>query len=264
MQTLDELLAVMARLRDPKHGCPWDVQQDFSSIAPYTIEEAYEVADAITRQDHAALRDELGDLLFQVIFHAQMAREQSAFDFEDVARGLRDKLIRHHPHVFGPEADNRADLDAIAEHWETIKRHEREQRGETDASALAGIAPGLPEWLRCGKLQKRAARTGFEWPQLAQVFDKLREELLEVEAEAAHGLGSERLEEEIGDLLFVALDLARHARIDPGSALRRANAKFERRFRHMETLAQAGGRNLAELDLEQQQTLWQAVKRAEG
>lgn len=264
MQTLDELLAVMARLRDPKHGCPWDVQQDFSSIAPYTIEEAYEVADAITRQDHAALRDELGDLLFKVIFHAQMAREQSAFDFEDVARGLRDKLIRHHPHVFGPEADNRADMDAIAEHWETIKRHEREQRGETDASALAGITPGLPEWLRCSTLQKRAARTGFEWPQLAQVFDKLREELLEVEAEAAHGLGSERLEEEIGDLLFVALDLARHARIDPGSALRRANAKFERRFRHMETLAQAGGRNLAELDLEQQQTLWQAVKQTEG
>lgn len=264
MQTLDELLAVMARLRDPKHGCPWDVQQDFSSIAPYTIEEAYEVADAITRQDHAALRDELGDLLLQVIFHAQMAREQNAFDFEDVVRGLRDKLIRRHRHVFGPEADNRADLDAIAEHWETIKRHEREQRGETDASALAGITSRLPEWLRCSTLQKRAARTGFEWPQLAQVFDKLREELLEVEAEAAHGLGSERLEEEIGDLLFVALDLARHARIDPGSALRRANAKFERRFRHMETQAQAGGRNLAELDLEQQQTLWQAVKQTEG
>ena len=258
------LLRIMARLRDPQGGCPWDLEQDFSSIAPYTIEEAYEVADAIDRNDLADLKDELGDLLLQVVFHAQMASEQGAFDFADVVAAISGKMLRRHPHVFG---DARAgDAGEVVANWEQIKQRERADAGDTDDSALAGIARGLPEWQRALKLQKRAARTGFDWPDVAPVLDKLREELGEVQAEfesARYADNHARLEDEIGDLLFVCANLARHAKVDPGSALRRANHKFERRFRAMETLAAARGQSMATLDLEQQEALWQAVKREE-
>lgn len=258
------LLRIMARLRDPQGGCPWDLEQDFSSIAPYTIEEAYEVADAIDRNDLADLRDELGDLLLQVVFHAQMASEQGAFDFADVVAAISGKMLRRHPHVFG---DARAgDAGEVVANWEQIKQRERADAGDTDDSALAGIARGLPEWQRALKLQKRAARTGFDWPDVAPVLDKLREELGEVQAEfesARYADNHARLEDEIGDLLFVCANLARHAKVDPGSALRRANHKFERRFRAMEALATARGQSMAALDLEQQEALWQAVKREE-
>ncbi|MCE4075035.1 nucleoside triphosphate pyrophosphohydrolase [Stenotrophomonas sp. 17(2023)] len=254
----------MARLRDPHGGCPWDLQQDFSSIAPYTIEEAYEVADAIDRNDLADLKDELGDLLLQVVFHAQMASEQGAFAFADVVAAISGKMLRRHPHVFGDaQAD---DAGQVVANWEQIKQRERADAGDTDGSVLAGIARGLPEWQRALKLQKRAARTGFDWPDVAPVLDKLREEVDEVQAEfesAAHPGSHARLEDEIGDLLFVCANLARHARVDPGSALRRANLKFERRFRAMEALAAARGQAMSALDLEQQEALWQAVKRGE-
>ena len=258
------LLRIMARLRDPQGGCPWDLQQDFSSIAPYTIEEAYEVADAIDRGDLADLKDELGDLLLQVVFHAQMASEQGAFAFADVVAAISGKMLRRHPHVFG---DVRAgDAGEVVANWEQIKQRERADAGDTDGSALAGIARGLPEWQRALKLQKRAARTGFDWPDVAPVLDKLREEIGEVQAEfesAAYSDNRARLEDEIGDLLFVCANLARHAKVDPGSALRRANHKFERRFRAMEALAAARGQAMAALDLEQQEALWRAVKQDE-
>ncbi len=262
------LLAIMARLRDPQGGCPWDLEQDFASIAPYTIEEAYEVADAIERGDLAALKDELGDLLLQVVFHAQMAREQGAFGFDEVVAAISDKMVRRHPHVFGQEQV--ADAAAQTEAWETLKQREREAAGEADASALAGIARGLPEWQRAVKLQKRAARVGFDWPGPAPVLAKLHEEIEEVRAEfdalaAAPGDASaqSRLEEEIGDVLFVCANLARHARVDVGTALRRANLKFERRFRAMEALAAGDGHSLADLSLERQDAYWERAKREE-
>lgn len=254
---MDELLALMTRLRDREHGCPWDLQQTFATIAPYTIEEAYEVADAIAREDRDGLKDELGDLLLQVVFHAQMASEEGSFDFSDVVQALSDKLVRRHPHVFGEV--QAGDAQAVNENWEAIKRAER---GDADAGALAGITAGLPEWMRALKLQKRAARTGFEWPGIAPVIAKLREEIAEVEAELANGGDADRLEDEIGDVLFVAVNLARHARVDPGVALRRANAKFERRFRAMETLAAAEGRVFDGLTLVEQEALWVRVKQA--
>lgn len=254
---MDELLAVMARLRDPKRGCPWDREQNFASIAPYTIEEAYEVADAIARGDLAALKDELGDLLFQVIFHAQMAQEEGAFEFSDVVEALRDKLVRRHPHVFGGE--ELADAEAVNDNWEAIKRKERAEV-DSDDSALAGIAIGLPEWMRALKLQNRAARTGYDWPDVTPVLAKLREEADEVEAEFAQGADPARLEDEIGDVLFVAVNLARHAKVDPGAALRHANAKFERRFRAMERIAEALGMRFDQLSLDEKEALWNEVK----
>ncbi len=261
---IDTLLRIMARLRDPQGGCPWDLEQDFSTIAPYTIEEAYEVADAIDRNDLADLKDELGDLLLQVVFHAQMASEQGAFAFPDVVAAISGKMLRRHPHVFG---DAQADsVGQVLANWEQIKQRERAEAGDTDASALAGIARGLPEWQRALKLQKRAARTGFDWPDAMPVLDKLREEADEVQAEFEAAAGADnhaRLEDEIGDLLFVCANLARHAKVDPGSALRRANHKFESRFRAMEALAAARGQALSALDLEQQEALWQAVKQQE-
>jgi ATP diphosphatase len=255
---IDALLAIMARLRDPENGCPWDVKQDFASIAPYTIEEAYEVADAIDRGDFDDLRDELGDLLLQVVFHSQMAREQGRFDFGDVVAAICDKMTRRHPHVFG-DADVR-DADQQTKLWEAQKRSER---GGDDRSALAGIARGLPEWQRALKLQKRAATVGFDWPAVGPVFDKLHEELDEVRAELATGADPARLTDEIGDVLFVCVNLARHARVDFSQALRAANAKFERRFRHMEASAAACGESLADLDLAAQEALWDRAK-AEG
>ncbi|MGH8038472.1 MAG: nucleoside triphosphate pyrophosphohydrolase [Stenotrophomonas sp.] len=262
---LDRLLGIMARLRDPQDGCPWDLQQDFASIAPYTIEEAYEVADAIDRGDLDDLCDELGDLLLQVVFHAQMASEQGAFGFADVARAISDKLQRRHPHVFAQvTVDGAEDVNL---NWEAIKRAERAAKGETDASALAGISRGLPEWQRAVKLQSRAARVGFDWPGPAPVLEKAREELDEVAAEFARGPVQDnqaRLEEELGDLLFVCANLGRHAKVDVGAALRQANHKFERRFRAMEAHAATEGQSLGQLDLDAQEQLWQRVKQDEA
>ncbi|HET6804662.1 MAG TPA: nucleoside triphosphate pyrophosphohydrolase [Frateuria sp.] len=260
--TLDDLLGIMVRLRDPERGCPWDLQQDFASIAPYTIEEAYEVADAIDRGDLDDLRDELGDLLLQVVFHAQMAQERGAFDFGDVAHAIADKMRRRHPHVFGDE--HFEDVPAQTRGWEAIKAAERAARGEThDASALAGISRGLPEWKRATRLQQRAASVGFEWREPGPMLDKLAEEVDEVRAEFASGAEAGRLEDELGDVLFVTANLARHAGVDFSRALRRANAKFERRFRHMEELAAAEGRPLAERSLAEQEALWHQAKQAE-
>lgn len=260
--SLDDLLAIMARLRDPQHGCPWDVQQNFASIAPYTIEEAYEVADAIDRQDWPDLRDELGDLLLQVVFHSRMAQEAGLFDFGDVADAISRKMRRRHPHVFG---DVRyADPDAQKQAWEEIKSAERAAKGAApDASALAGISAGLPEWKRALKLQQRAAVTGFDWPDPQPVLDKLAEEIDEVRAEFADGADTARLEDEIGDVLFVLVNLTRHAGVDFSRALRHANAKFERRFRHMEQLAADDGKTLGDCALTAQEALWQRVKALE-
>jgi ATP diphosphatase len=263
------LLEIMARLRDPHGGCPWDVEQTFATIAPYTIEEAYEVADAIDRGDMHDLRDELGDLLLQVVFHARMAEEQGAFDFAGVVAAIVDKMVRRHPHVFAG-ADREADGEAQLREWEALKRGEREAAGKGDASALAGIARGLPEWQRAIKLQKRAATVGFDWPGPGPVIAKLHEEIEEARAEfaavaAAPGdaAARDRLEDEIGDLLFVCANLARHARVEPGTALRRANAKFERRFRAMEALAAADGVQLKDLPLDAQEAYWVRAKIAE-
>lgn len=258
---LPRLLAIMAQLRNPDGGCPWDLEQTFSTIAPCTIEEAYEVADAIIRGDFDDLRDELGDLLLQVVFHARMAEEAGGFDFAAVVDAITDKLIRRHPHVF--EDREASDADGALVQWESRKREEREAKGDPDRSALAGITQGLPEWQRAHKLQKRAASVGFDWPDVAPVIAKLHEELDEVRAEWDNGLGTDALEDEIGDVLFVAVNLARHAKVDAGSALRRANRKFERRFRAMEALAAAQGRVFSELDLAAQESLWEQVKRAE-
>lgn len=257
--SLDDLLAIMARLRDPERGCPWDVKQDFGTIAPYTIEEAYEVADAIDRQDWADLRDELGDLLLQVVFHAQMAKERELFDFDDVAHAIGAKMLRRHPHVFGET--RYADLDAQKQAWEDIKAAERATKGAAhDDSALAGVSHGLPEWKRALKLQQRAATVGFDWPDPQPVLDKLAEELDEVRAEFAAGADPARLEDEIGDVLFVTVNLARHAGVDFSRALRHANAKFERRFRHMERLAAEEGGTLAGHGLSAQEALWRRAK----
>ncbi|MCW4456222.1 nucleoside triphosphate pyrophosphohydrolase [Flavobacterium sp. MXW15] len=259
-----QLLQIMARLRDRERGCPWDLAQDFSSIAPYTIEEAYEVADAIDRNDLAALKDELGDLLLQVVFHAQMASEQGAFGFADVVASICDKMLRRHPHVFAETVVDGA--EGVSANWEAIKRSERAAAGERDDSALAGIARGLPEWQRAQKLQSRAARVGFDWPGPAPVLAKLREEIDEVQAEFERGDADgnhARLQDEIGDVLFVCANLARHARVDVGAALRQANLKFERRFRAMEAQAREDGTTLPQLSLAEQEAQWQRAKRAE-
>jgi ATP diphosphatase len=260
--SLDDLLAIMARLRDPQDGCPWDVQQDFASIAAYTIEEAYEVADAIDRKDWPDLRDELGDLLLQVVFHARMAQEAGLFDFADVAHAISSKMRRRHPHVFGDV--QYADIEAQKRAWEDIKTTERLAKGAPpDGSALAGISSGLPEWKRALKLQQRAAGTGFDWPDPQLVLAKLAEEIEEVRVEFAEGADPARLEDEIGDVLFVLVNLTRHAGVDFSSALRHANAKFERRFRQMEALAAAAGTTLSEHALAAQEELWQHVKTLE-
>ena len=263
------LIDIMARLRDPDGGCPWDLEQDFASIAPYTVEEAYEVADAIDRGDMDDLRGELGDLLLQVVFHARMAEEAEHFAFGDVVDAICDKMVSRHPHVFG--GANVADARAQTREWEEHKRREREARGETDRSALAGLSRGMPEWMRAMKLQNRAARTGFDWPGPGPVIDKLHEEIDEVRAELdavaaqpGDAAARDRLEEEVGDLLFVAANLARHARVDVGSALRRANLKFERRFRAMEALAADEGTTLADLPLQAHEAYWARVKQGEG
>ena len=246
---LTRLLSIMARLRDPEKGCDWDVAQTFSTIAPYTIEEAYEVADAIERGDMADLRGELGDLLLQVVFHAQMAKEAGLFDFDDVAAAIADKMEARHPHIFGAQDDS---MDEGR--WEDIKAAERARTGSQ--SAMDGVAGALPALMRAEKLQKRAARDGFDWPDTAGPEAKVREELEELRCASAR-----EQEEEAGDLLFAAVNLVRAYGIAPEEALRRANAKFERRYRAMEALA---GDAFATLNLEEQEELWQAVKAAEG
>lgn len=255
------LLAIMARLRDREHGCPWDVAQTFATIAPYTIEEAYETVDAIDRMDYAALKGELGDLLLQVVFHARMAEEQQLFTFDDVVDAISAKLVHRHPHVF---ADARyANAEEQARAWDDIKRAERAARGEDDISALAGIARGLPEWQRALKLCDKAATVGFDWPGPEPVLDKLLEEIAEVRAEFAAGAGHDRLLDEIGDVAFVLVNLARHAGVDFSAALRHANAKFERRFRRMEALAAAAGEKLEGKSLAEQDALWDRAKAGE-
>jgi MazG family protein len=256
------LLAIMARLRDPQDGCPWDREQSFATIAPYTIEEAYEVADAIARGDMSALKDELGDLLFQVVFHARMAEEAGLFGFDDVAAAIADKMERRHPHVFG---DIRIDSAAAqTEAWEEHKAAERRTRAQQTGhghSVLDGIALALPALLRAVKIQSRAARIGFDWPEARPVFDKLAEEIAELRTELQDGADPARLEDELGDILFAVANLARKLGIDPEAALRRATAKFERRFRRVEALAAERG---VGSDLDALETLWQEIKRAEA
>ncbi len=282
---IGKLLDIMATLRNPDGGCPWDLAQDFSTIAPYTIEEAYEVADAIDRGDLTDLKDELGDLLLQVVFHAQMAKERGAFEFGDVVAAICDKMTRRHPHVFdahgcanaaggrmpgaAAEEARKDDAEAQLQHWEDLKRAERAAKGDVDTSALAGISRGLPEWQRAVKLQHKAAKVGFDWPGPEPVLEKLHEEIEEVRVEFAAVAASpgdaaarDRLEDELGDILFVCANLARHAKVDMGSALRRANLKFERRFRTMEALAAADG-GLAGQSLEAQDRYWDRAKAAE-
>jgi nucleoside triphosphate diphosphatase len=282
---MSELLAIMARLRAPD-GCPWDRQQTFASIAPYTIEEAYEVSDAIARADMQHLKDELGDLLFQVVFHAQMANEAGEFDFDAVAGAICDKLTRRHPHVFGDQAPLSIAQQSAA--WEDLKAAERRgaqpsaavpragppgvtERGGAEPSALHGVPQALPALMRAYKLSKRAARVGFDFENAGQCADKVDEELAEVRVAARDrppAAGdmpppSPEIFEEIGDLLFAAANLARKLEVDAEAALRAANLKFERRFRAMESLAAEGGQVFAQLDLAAQESLWQAVKRGE-
>jgi MazG family protein len=259
------LVDVMAKLRNPQGGCPWDLEQNFATIAPYTIEEAYEVADAIERQDMASLRDELGDLLLQVVFHSRMAQEAGKFDLAQVADGISDKMVNRHPHVFGDTVVETAEAQTIA--WEEHKANERRARAASSgqsASALDGVAIGLPALLRALKLQRRAARVGFDWPEAQDVLDKMQEELDEIRAELADGRRPDRVLDEVGDLLFVCANLARHLDVDPEAALRHANAKFERRFRHIERRLADQGRDLAGSTLDEMEALWQEAKNAES
>jgi len=261
-----QLIEIMTRLRDPQTGCPWDIKQDFASIAPYTIEEAYEVLDAIERGNMEDLREELGDLLLQVVFHSQMAKEAGHFEIDDVAMAINDKMIRRHPHVFG-DADAR-DAKGQTLAWEAQKAAERAAKAEATGteqditSALDGVASALPALTRAEKIQKRAARSGFDWDKAETIFDKLDEETLEVREAMASG-DKDAIEDEIGDLLFVVSNLARHLRIDPELALRRANGKFERRFRAMERAASDRGETFSDLDINAQEAYWQQVKASE-
>ncbi len=258
--SLNRLLDIMARLRDPVSGCPWDKEQTFASIAPYTIEEAYEVADAIERHDLDALRDELGDLLFQVVFHSQLAAEQNAFRFDDVAQAICDKMERRHPHVFGTDRVDTAEAQTRA--WEEHKRQERATRGALNG-ALSDVPVQLPAMTRAVKLGKRASQAGFDWPTVAGVLDKIQEELNEMRMEVESQAPSTRISEEIGDLLFSVANLCRHVRIDPETALRQTNSKFERRFRHVEQRLAQAGRVTADATLEELDGLWNEAKRLE-
>ncbi len=260
-ETTDDLLRIMARLRDPDGGCPWDVEQDFSSIAPYTIEEAYEVADAIEQGDMNALKGELGDLLLQVVFHAQMASEAGHFDYADVVHAVSEKMVVRHPHVFAGASVE--DADAQTRAWEDQKATERARKAEAEGrtpSVLDDVARGLPALMRAEKLQKRAARVGFDWPTPAPVFDKVREELDEVAAVIDEGSDPARLEDELGDLLFTCVNLARKLGADPETALRRTMSKFERRFRVVEATAARNGQSLKDMDIDQLEEMWVAAK----
>lgn len=252
---LTRLLAIMARLRDPATGCPWDIEQTFQTIAPYTIEEAYEVADAIERGDMGELEGELGDLLLQTVYHTQIGQEAGHFSFASVAKSISDKMIARHPHVFGDASRDKSAAQQTLD-WEKIKAVER--RGRT----LDGVALGLPALLRAVKLQKRAARVGFDWPDISMVLDKLQEEAREL-AEARDTLSKAEISDELGDMLFVMANLARHLQVDPEAALRGANAKFTRRFAHIEDALEAIGKAPSDSNLAEMDALWNAAKQAE-
>lgn len=267
MYQLDDLLHLMARLRDPRHGCPWDLRQDYASIVPHTLEEAYEVADAIAKQDFPQLRDELGDLLFQVVYYSQLGREDGHFDFAQVVDGITRKLVRRHPHVF-PDGDLHGPLDlprldeaTIKRRWEEIKAEERAEKAAApeQLSLLDDVPAALPALSRAAKLQKRAANVGFDWADATPVVAKIQEELDEVREAMANGQAAQ-VAEEVGDLLFVMVNLARHLQVDAEDALRQANAKFERRFRYIEEALKAQGRTPQEASLEEMDAFWDAAK----
>lgn len=257
---LPRLLAVMAWLRDRQHGCPWDIDQTFRTIAPYTIEEAYEVADAIERDDMPALKEELGDLLLQVVYHSQIAREVDAFTFDDVAAAIADKMVDRHPHVFGDLDIKTADAQTVS--WEARKASERAARSvAAPAGALDGVARALPALMRAEKIQKRAARVGFDWGSIGPVIDKIEEELGELRAELEAGrIVQEKVADELGDVLFAVANLARHCKVDPEVALRATTDKFEKRFGYIERRLAEHGRKPAEASLEEMEALWQEAK----
>ena len=260
---MQQLLAIMAQLRNPEGGCPWDLKQDFRSILPHTLEEAYEVADAIESDDRMQLRDELGDLLFQVVFYCQLAREEGSFEFADVAQTMSDKLIRRHPHVFFPPADEAGlgtsalDADQVLQKWEAIKQAERDAKHQH--SVLDDVPNALPAMQRSAKLQKRAANVGFDWPDVTPVLANMAEELEEIEQAFASGDKDHTLEE-LGDLMFACVNMARHLKQDPEQVMRAANAKFERRFRFLETQLVEAGESLESVDLERMEAGWKAAK----
>ncbi len=260
MANIERLLEIMADLRDPQRGCPWDIEQDFSSIAPYTVEEAYEVTDAIERGDMDDLREELGDLLLQVVFHAQMASEQALFDFDAIAGAISEKLVRRHPHVFAGETAGTAEDQHRA--WEEHKKLEGEKSGKTGQGVLEGITPNLPALTLASKTSKSAARVGFDWNNHLQVIEKIEEELAEVQEAQASGV-TDAVEEEIGDLLLAVTNLARHLEVDPEKALRRANRKFIKRFSQVEAGIQAEQANWSDFSLDELEARWQAVKSGE-
>ena len=260
---MQQLLDIMAQLRNPEGGCPWDLKQDFRSILPHTLEEAYEVADAIESDDRMQLRDELGDLLFQVVFYCQLAREEGSFEFADVAQTMSDKLIRRHPHVFSPPADeaelgtSALDADQVLQKWEAIKQAERDAKHQH--SVLDDVPNALPAMQRSAKLQKRAANVGFDWPDVTPVLANMAEELEEIEQAFASGDKDHTLEE-LGDLMFACVNMARHLKQDPEQVMRAANAKFERRFRFLETQLVEAGESLESVDLERMEAGWKAAK----
>ena len=260
---MQQLLAIMAQLRNPEGGCPWDLKQDFRSILPHTLEEAYEVADAIESDDRMQLRDELGDLLFQVVFYCQLAREEGSFEFADVAQTMSDKLIRRHPHVFFPPADEAGlgtsalDADQVLQKWEAIKQTERDAKHQH--SVLDDVPNALPAMQRSAKLQKRAANVGFDWPDVTPVLANMAEELEEIEQAFASGDKDHTLEE-LGDLMFACVNMARHLKQDPEQVMRAANAKFERRFRFLETQLVEAGESLESVGLERMEAGWKAAK----
>jgi len=259
---IDRLRDVMAALRDRESGCPWDLEQTFETIAPYTIEEAYEVAEAIAGDDMDELRDELGDLLFQVVYHARMAEERGAFNFDDVAKAVADKMIHRHPHVFGDHsASNIEDVGGI---WEEMKQRERAAKGRANPeSALDDVPLALPGLTRAWKMHRKAARVGFDWPDTASLFAKVREELDELEAEIAGGEPPERIADELGDVLFTVVRLADFAKQDPEAAMRGAQRKFTRRFKYMEAHLHADGRHVSDASMDELEALWRAAKQAE-
>jgi ATP diphosphatase len=260
MTQLERLLRIMERLRDPRLGCPWDREQDWMSIAPHTIEEAYELADAIARADVDAVRDELGDVLFQVVFQARIAQERGLFDFEAVAAAIADKLERRHPHVFGDARIESAEAQTHA--WEQHKRAERAARGQ-GTGALDGVTLGLPALTRAAKLGSRAAKVGFDWPDAAGVLEKVQEEIAELQRELGGG-DARRVREELGDLLFVLVQASRHLGLDAEAALREANDKFEHRFRHVEALLARDGLTPTDVDMRRLDALWNVAKRERG
>jgi MazG family protein len=257
---IQRLLDLMATLRDPDKGCPWDKEQSFASIAPYTVEEAYEVADAIERQDMPALKDELGDLLFQVVFHSRMAQEQGSFAFDEVVAAICDKMERRHPHVFGAEKIGSSEQQTVA--WEDHKKRERAANKEK-AGVLDDVPVALPALTRAAKLGKRAAAVGFEWPEVQGALDKLEEEIQEVHKAIATRAPASELEDELGDLLFCVVNVCRHLRVDPEAALRRVNAKFERRFRHIENRLREQNKSPEQSNLAEMDALWDEAKRLE-